>query len=326
METPEPTRRIHFATFDTAIISAKERFEVWREFCRNAPLTQECLAKSADFGARIDGFFASATSVMKLDVSACRIVRDPEKASDSHPDLLVLYFVLSGSILIEQDGRSSTITSGDGVVCVGDRPFRLTAQADHGLLAFKLPRSLMSNPADLRDVTARSFRAASEVAPMAIDLAHGIWKQKTQHPAVLDRLSRTLLDLTETTFQLFAPEEGNDKPSARAATLRRIKRFVQEHVHDDELNPALVAQALRLSKRYMNKLFNHEGTALGRYIWDVRLQKAADRLGDPFRPPESITSVAFSLGFKDLSHFSSAFRERYKMSPTEYRNARRFDL
>ena len=322
METSEPHSDRVTVTFDTSAIPRNDRFESWREFSRNAILSHDFIAKADRFSGCVSVVAQTGMSIVRMNEGPCAYIRNPDKANDSQPDLLALYFVLSGGILIEQDGQSTAIRAGDGTVCVGDRPYRLHTSEEHSLLAFKVPRALLSGATDLQGVTARSFLETHNVAPMAIDLAHGIWNRiPSLNTTTTHRLTRTLIDMMETTLGLFLFEEGSSSTSVRQSTLRRIKLFVEQNISNEDLNPLLVSQAFKLSTRYMNRLFNEEGTALARYIWETRLEKAAQRLADPVFSWGDIASIAFSLGFKNQSHFSAAFREKYGVSPTEFRKA-----
>ncbi len=274
------------------------------------------------FGARINGFAQSGISTMCLSVDPCEMIRAPGKQTETNPDLLVFYFVLSGSVVIEQDGRSTSIGAGDGTLCVGDRPYRIAAKEKHRLLAYKVRRDLLSRSASLENVTARSLSASNAIAPLVINLAHGIWSRIGDLDTnTVHRLMQSLVDMTETAFGLLILEEEQSVISVRKATLRRIKQFIEANLSKEELGPLYVSQALGLSTRYMNRLFNEEGTALSRYIWESRLHLAAKRLLDPLYAQQSISMIAYLHGFKNQSHFSTSFREKYDCSPTDYRTA-----
>ena len=63
----------------------------------------------------------------------------------------------------------------------------------------------------------------------------------------------------------------------------------------------------------------HYDEAPGRWLLQKRLDFAAALLRSG--PKKTITDVVFDSGFEDVSHFSRAFRDRYQMSPTEYRES-----
>jgi transcriptional regulator GlxA family with amidase domain len=57
------------------------------------------------------------------------------------------------------------------------------------------------------------------------------------------------------------------------------------------------------------------------YVRNARLDLARGRLEDPLRAGESIAAIAFNAGFTHLGRFSSAFRERFGIRPSELRRS-----
>lgn len=106
-----------------------------------------------------------------------------------------------------------------------------------------------------------------------------------------------------------------------ASTSRAARPAWDRHLTNAELDCAAVAAALKLSPRYINQLLEAEGTSLSRYIWRQRLDRAASDLRNPAWSRRSISVIAMSHGFNDLSHFSKAFRQAFGTSPRDYRAA-----
>lgn len=110
--------------------------------------------------------------------------------------------------------------------------------------------------------------------------------------------------IMEVISSLFSPTEFSFKEVIEA------NLFTNRSV--DEL-----AQLANLSvssfKREFKKLY-HDSPA--HYFKNRRLEKAAELLE---LSDLRISEVAIDCGFGDLSHFSKAFQEKYKTSPTQYR-------
>jgi AraC-like DNA-binding protein len=60
------------------------------------------------------------------------------------------------------------------------------------------------------------------------------------------------------------------------------------------------------------------GQSIGDFIEDWRLRHAAQLLAET---DKSIGLVMEESGFASRSHFNTLFRERFKMTPSEYRKA-----
>jgi AraC-like DNA-binding protein len=66
-------------------------------------------------------------------------------------------------------------------------------------------------------------------------------------------------------------------------------------------------------------IFATGGESILAYILRRRLDECAARLADPQWRGHSITEIAFSYGFNSAPHFTRTFRDRFGISPREYR-------
>jgi len=79
-----------------------------------------------------------------------------------------------------------------------------------------------------------------------------------------------------------------------------------------------LAAQLNLSSRQLGRLFQNDfGKTPSRYFAERKIQNARSALEGH---ENSIKEIAYSLGFKSLSHFSTWFRKQSGISPREYRN------
>jgi AraC-like DNA-binding protein len=107
----------------------------------------------------------------------------------------------------------------------------------------------------------------------------------------------------------------------RAARLRAIK----DDVRGNRLRPGLsidtVAQRHGVSPRYIQQLFNSEGTTFSEFVCNERLAHAHRMLTSPLFATTAVSTIAYDSGFGDLSYFNRAFHRRFGMSPSEIRAA-----
>jgi AraC family transcriptional regulator len=78
-----------------------------------------------------------------------------------------------------------------------------------------------------------------------------------------------------------------------------------------------VAAALRVSPFHLAHTFREEtGVSMHKYLLRIRLDMARARImaGEP-----SLSRLALELGFSSHSHFTTMFREHFKVSPTSIR-------
>jgi AraC-like DNA-binding protein len=306
----------------TASLPSGEKFEFWRELSRNAGVEVDCKPiGSDDFDASATGIIQDDLSIFRVETSACRVLRRPDRAETAPVDSLVFYLVNQGRLLVEQGGREVVLEAGGSVACVTNRPFVVECDAHHDVLAIRLPRVLLPRRADLDRFTGHALNLVGGAGTVASAFAQSLAREAaTMDRWTLDRMAGIFADLLDATFDVMAGAEPGAKPH-RALALGRVKAYIRQHLGDPRLRPGHLPESLNLSQRYLHKLFAAEQTSLARFIWEERLQRAAHTLRSPARDALSISAVALDSGFTNMSHFSRVFRERFGMAPSDYRHA-----
>lgn len=105
----------------------------------------------------------------------------------------------------------------------------------------------------------------------------------------------------------------------QAATLQRVQSQIENLLSDPELSLAIVAALERVSERLVQKLFEGSGETFTGYLRRRRLERSRADLANRQYGHLSISDICFRWGFNDAAHFSHAFRDRYQMSPRQYR-------
>lgn len=105
----------------------------------------------------------------------------------------------------------------------------------------------------------------------------------------------------------------------RAARLRAIKTDIETNLALGDVSVASVARRQNVSNSYIRKLFEGEDTSFSEFVLRRRLVRVHRLLTDPLRVDQSIASLAFEVGFGDLSYFNRAFKRFYGATPSEIR-------
>jgi AraC-like DNA-binding protein len=103
----------------------------------------------------------------------------------------------------------------------------------------------------------------------------------------------------------------------RAARLRAIKSDIERHLAHGDVSPGAVARRQKVSDSYIRKLFASEGTSFSQFVLARRLDRARRMLTDPRWRDRSIASIAFQVGFGDLSYFNRTFKRCHGVTPSE---------
>ncbi|MDL1866586.1 helix-turn-helix domain-containing protein [Betaproteobacteria bacterium PRO4] len=113
------------------------------------------------------------------------------------------------------------------------------------------------------------------------------------------------------------------KCSLRAVRLEAIKRDILEHLSENELSISQVALRQGISPQYIRTLFHNEDTTFADYVTGLRLEQAYQHLCNPLYIDYCISTLAFNLGFNNLSWFNRAFKQRFGLTPSEAKNLSR---
>jgi AraC-like DNA-binding protein len=155
------------------------------------------------------------------------------------------------------------------------------------------------------------------VGRLAIQSLLGIYSQAEQlNGEDSGQIVFSTLGLVSAAIQQVVRQSSCRPQSTQHSRLHQLKAFIENNLHDESLSLQSAAVALDISPRYLNKVFEAEGDSFMRWTWNRRLERAREMLSASLERQNSITDIAFSCGFKNLSHFSRAFRERFGCPPS----------
>lgn len=98
-------------------------------------------------------------------------------------------------------------------------------------------------------------------------------------------------------------------------SLRRAREFLHAHA-DEPLDLAQLAAAAGTGIRALQLGFRrHFGMSISEMLRDIRLAHLNVRLAGA-SPKDSITDIAFELGFTHLSRMASAYRAKFGETPS----------
>jgi AraC-like DNA-binding protein len=131
--------------------------------------------------------------------------------------------------------------------------------------------------------------------------------------------------LVEATIGLLINALGGDiskaePESLRGAQLVRVHAYINQHIEDPDLTPAKIADACRISVRYLHWLFEPTGTSVLKHVIQQRLMLCRRELANPMMVGRTITEIAFSSGFLSSTHFARRFKAEYGITPQEFRH------
>ncbi|MEU4645497.1 helix-turn-helix domain-containing protein [Micromonospora sp. NPDC023814] len=98
-----------------------------------------------------------------------------------------------------------------------------------------------------------------------------------------------------------------------------MKAFIEQHLGNTDLTPAVIAAAHHVSLRQLHRLFAPEQTSVGAWIRQRRLDRCRKDLADPAQSGLTVGAVGARWGLPDSAHFSRLFRAAFGVPPSDYR-------
>jgi YesN/AraC family two-component response regulator len=103
----------------------------------------------------------------------------------------------------------------------------------------------------------------------------------------------------------------------KSYAVKRIINYLNEN-YESKISLDKIAHNMYLSPVYISKIFKEEtGESPINYLIKIRLEKAKDILANS--DSGSIKSIANSVGYEDVYHFSKLFKKYYGISPLYFK-------
>jgi AraC-like DNA-binding protein len=266
---------------------------------------------------------ASHVCVQRMTFTApCTAQRTPALVADGNDDV-ILHIHEAGSRTLSQLGREATVTTG-GAVLSSVCDVSTTVLDPCRFVSVGVPRKPMQTLAPgLEDALVRPLPADS----LALRLLAGYLE------VLSDDRALSTPDLRRTVaahiHDLYALAIGATRDAAeiargrglRVARLRAIKADVVRNLRDGDVSVTALAGRHHVTARYIQRLFESEGTTLSRFVLDQRLVRVHCMLTDPRHADRKIAALAYDAGFGDLSTFNWEFRRRFGGTPSDVRAA-----
>lgn len=164
----------------------------------------------------------------------------------------------------------------------------------------KFPDSML--PAEVKDILNKMMAEYNSADKFFIAI------ERAYFAAFLIALSRTLLSTDKQT------ESSHDINEKSVSLIYETVIYINENYAFD-ITPADCAERIHLSYSYFAKLFRAVmGKTFKEYLTSVRLAKAHNLL---LSSDISVTEVALSCGYSNLSYFISEYRHVYGSTPKE---------
>jgi AraC-like DNA-binding protein len=307
--------------FSTATLPVRERIPFWREvlgrkFCH---VDIEPLP-GVPFECEVSLRALPGLRTMDCVSSPARQQRTREFVADGD-DAIFLPMNLVGAPTFCQRGREVSLGVGEAVIVLQAEPAVMAYSQVHGT-ALMIPRASLSPlVANIEDAAMRVIPYDNE--PLRLLAGY----LKLMHEGLPLMTSELRHRVATHVHDLVAMAIGVTRDGAavaaergvRAARLAAIKADIMARLDRRDLSILTVALRQHVTPRYVQRLFESEGTTFSEFVLEQRLVRAHDMLTKPGHAGWTVSAIALAAGFGDLSHFNRSFRRRYGVTPSDLR-------
>ncbi|MCF6468528.1 helix-turn-helix domain-containing protein [Nonomuraea sp. MG754425] len=322
----QTVERSPVVSVSTDAVPRKERLAWWAHMSAHeiAP-TAMSSAHAGDFHGRAHSIDLVGVRVAEFTMSPLRGWRSPAHIRQHDPDGYQLLLVHDSPILLEQRRKDSCLQAGDfslfdtshpyvtELIDVG-KPARLTILFLSGD-ALPLPRGKMEQ------LLAHQLSGTTGTGAILARFLTGLRKHAAGcRPEELPRLGTVAADLAATFLAgRLGAGDSLTPESRRRLLIARIDAFIDHHLGDPDLDPAVIAAHHHISVRTLHLLFQQRPETVSATIRRRRLERCLADLADPRLHDRPIGEISVRSGFKTAAEFSRAFRAAYGISPRDHR-------
>lgn len=301
-----------------AQITGDEQFQQWL-----AQINDQCGSFAArqldgEFSGQLETGYAQTLKLSTVTTANVNLYRTQQEIKDHNDAWFYTVFQLEGRAVMEQNERQTELLPGDITLIDASRPCSFFWQEKSRQISLLLPRTLLEQQLRMRD--GHCVQRLEKTLPM-VQLSHRLLQESMNNRDLSGTESEAAL---EAIVCLLRPvlQQQDAQPSRRQKQFEKIVRLIDEHIQSETLRPEWLANETGMSVRSLYRMFADKGLVVAQYIKNRRLDLCARALQNA-ASDEKLAGIGFSWGFTDHSHFSTAFRQRFGVSPGEYRKQHR---
>lgn len=271
---------------------------------------------SDEFSGRIEHFAVDEVGFSLISAGAQGVERTRRLIARSREEYALVNIQLAGRSRAVQDGRVAVLAEGSMTFIDSTRPYSLTFDDAFSQLIVQIPRSSLP----LRTLAEATAVELGPTGPGRIiaDFLTGLERQHRTEPAAIAALVPHAVSLVDCALSL-AAKTRTPEPSNAALTRERVRRFIQRHTQEPDLDVDMVAAGCGVSRRTLFRSLAADGDSFTSLLRDARVAEVQRQLRTaPNRP---LSAVARQCGFAGEAQMYRAFRTATGTTPAAYRAA-----
>jgi AraC-like DNA-binding protein len=311
--------------WDSRDFSTGDQYDAWQAVLQNVYGSWDVsLRGRSGFDARMSYRGVGTFQIVDCLCDPCGARRTRTQLAGGNSEALTVQLVLSGRETFMIEDKAIDLGPGDVLIWnstrrmsfeVKERLHKISVSMPLSRLRSWLPTTWHSIESSLPHVTPGAALLNSVISAMS--------------PAFLAGDLKNSEALTESVLGLLVNVTGVGG-AAEPATLREtqllvVKDYIEANLNNPNLSPGLIAQAKRISLRYLHALFEREKTTVQQYVIRQRLLRCRRELENQKMAGRTVTDIAYSWGFQNSAHFSRRFKAEFGISPQDFRASLKAD-
>ncbi|HEY1723335.1 MAG TPA: helix-turn-helix domain-containing protein [Magnetospirillaceae bacterium] len=306
--------------FATEALDRAKRYAAWRDAICDVYVHVDVKAEDPE---NYEGFIREAQfgeiALTDILISEQRIRRRPSHLAKLDKDCYYVQFIQAGRVNVLQAGAGLTTNAAIGALFCASEPYELECLGKVHSYYLELPRQAFASrfPKDRIPVSA-TMSTGHGLGRVAVEFCSTLASQASSLDAESrGRLGGELMDVLALAFDSAQSDEPLSDQAVQKARLRSIKAWIEQHLCEPDLSLEAVAKGNAISLRYLHALFRLEGSSVSTWIWNRRLERSFDMMMKSGHEAHSLTEIAYRVGFNSSSHFSTMFRRKFGIRPSD---------
>lgn len=300
--------------FSTNGVPARERAEHWSNMLAHVHFRTVFEPRdSRNFNGSMTVRQLGESRLSMVEVAPARFTRSRRDALRDMCDNFIVTTCIQGGFTAVGGNARITCSAGELAIADAATAFEFSHDLPLRTLSINFSRSMVAATCPtFLDSPLRAVAVDSARRRVAVRLLRVLFEEAGDR----DNSAGDMDDATVLLLRAFETQSASPYLSPhQARLLTRAERIMRAHLASP-INVAIVAQDMRISANYLQKLFRQSGTTFSLRLRALRLERAHKLLQDRRKTGVTITDVMFACGFQTPEHFARTYRARFGRPPS----------
>jgi AraC-like DNA-binding protein len=294
--------------FSTSLVPLQRRHLFWRELVAE---TFPGMTANAPEGISAE---LARWSLGRIGLARARSdrARVSRVASIDHAHNLVFHLQRRGQLTMICGDEAVTAGVGDIIIADDSRPYAIDISERNDCLILQVPAAMIGAELSPAGFHGQLLSGRDPNVAFLKHMLEGLWTERE----MFDEIEESIDGVVASAARIACNRRA--RPSQQDITPQSPVKYALNNLGDPALSTATISQATGLGARAVQKAFaRYTALTPTAFIAERRLGQAADLLAHD--RSQSITDIAFEVGFSDSAFFSRCFRRRFGVPPSQWR-------